>query len=75
VASSGVVQPTLQYTNSFGTNLTFTWTGNFKLQAQTNTLAVGISTNWGDYPDGGTSPVNVPINVANGSVFFRLASP
>jgi hypothetical protein len=53
--------------------LTLSWAGTgFKLQAQTNALDIGISSNWGDYPGGGTSPVNVTINPANSAVFFRL---
>jgi fibronectin-binding autotransporter adhesin len=66
--------PTLNFTPA-GNNLQFSWTGGgYKLQAQTNSLSVGISGNWGDYPGGGTSPVSVPVNVANGAVFFRLIS-
>jgi autotransporter-associated beta strand protein len=70
-------QPTLNYVNN-GTSLIFSWVnggGNtFKLQAQTNSIDVGISSNWGDYPGGGTSGVPVPINPAAGTVFFRLIS-
>jgi autotransporter-associated beta strand protein len=69
-----VVAPTLNVMNN-GTSLDFSWAGNFKLQAQTNSLSIGISNNWFDYPGGGSSPVNVPIDAANGSVFFRLSSP
>jgi len=47
----------------------------FRLQAQTNSLTAGLDTNWFDYPGGDTPPVNVPINNAGGSVFFRLISP
>jgi fibronectin-binding autotransporter adhesin len=66
--------PTLNIAQA-GNNLQFTWSGSgYKLQAQTNSLSVGISNNWGDYPGGGTSPVSVPINSANGAVFFRLIS-
>jgi fibronectin-binding autotransporter adhesin len=66
--------PTLNVAQA-GNNLQFTWSGSgYKLQAQTNSLSVGISNNWGDYPGGGTSPVAVPINAANGAVFFRLIS-
>jgi fibronectin type 3 domain-containing protein len=46
------------------------------LQTQTNSLATGLSTNWVDV--GGTSSTNaitVPINSANGSIFFRLIYP
>ena len=70
VAVSG--PPTLKYTFS-GSSLTFTWTGSYKLQAQTNTLAVGVSNNWYNVVGGGTSGVSVPVSAANGTVFFRLA--
>lgn len=65
--------PTLHYTRT-GNNLQFSWVGNFKLQYQTNTLSVGLSTNWVDYPGGSTSPVTVPMNTLPGSTFFRLIS-
>jgi fibronectin-binding autotransporter adhesin len=66
--------PTLSFTQT-GTNLQFSWTASgFKLQAQTNSINVGISTNWADYPGGGTSPVTVPIVRTNPTVFFRLVS-
>jgi hypothetical protein len=66
--------PTLSYINT-GSTLQFSWIGSFKLQAQTNSLNVGISTNWADYPGGAASPVSVPLDATNGSVFFRLVSP
>lgn len=72
VLSAGSGQPpALLYTNT-GSALQFSWTGTYRLQAQTNSLATGISTNWGDYPGGGASPVTVPLNTSAGSVFFRL---
>jgi autotransporter-associated beta strand protein len=71
-ASAVVPQPTLNFTNSGG-GLEFSWTGAFKLQSQTNALNVGVGTNWSDYPGGGTSPVNVPVDAANPAVFFRLS--
>ncbi len=71
VANASVSQPTLNVSQADNI-LTFSWTGAFKLQAQTNSLSVGIANNWGDYPGGNTSPVNAPIDQANGSVFFRL---
>ncbi len=62
-----------------GNNLTLSWpvdhTGWF-LQAQTNAPGIGIRTNWAIVP--GSSSVNqvvVPLNPANGSVFYRLISP
>jgi autotransporter-associated beta strand protein len=71
---TATAQPTLGYTRS-GNSLQFVWDGSFKLQAQTNTIQVGISTNWSDYPGGGSSPVTVPLDAANGSVLFRLSTP
>ena len=64
----------LKFTNT-GSALQFSWTGNFRLQAQTNALNVGLSGNWADYPGGGSSPVTVPIDAAKGTVFFRLVYP
>jgi autotransporter-associated beta strand protein len=48
----------------------------WRLQAQTNSLNVGLSSNWATV--GGstaTNQISVPINPANGSVFFRLVYP
>ncbi|MEO5802540.1 MAG: autotransporter-associated beta strand repeat-containing protein [Verrucomicrobiota bacterium] len=66
--------PTLQISQA-GNTLTFSWSGSFKLQSQTNALTVGISTNWSDYPGGNSSPVNATIDAANPTVFYRLISP
>lgn len=61
-------------TNSLsGNTINLSWSGPYKLQAQTNSLSVGIATNWTDYPGGGSSPVAVTINHGNPAVFFRLA--
>ena len=52
------------------------WTGGVHLQGQTNTLAVGISTNWVTIP--GTDLSNTystAINPTNRAVFFRLINP
>jgi fibronectin-binding autotransporter adhesin len=68
-----IAPPTLGVSQS-GNTLTFTWTGTFKLQAQTNSLAIGLNNTWGDYPGGGTSPVNVTIDPADPTVFFRLSA-
>jgi autotransporter-associated beta strand protein len=70
--SAVISPPTLNFTRT-GNSLQFSWTGSFKLQAQTNTLT---SANWADYPGGGTSPITVPIDmdVAVRRVFFRLVS-
>lgn len=53
-----------------------TWVGGVHLQGQTNTLAVGISSNWVTIP--GTDLSNtysVAINPTNRTVFFRLVNP
>jgi len=66
--------PTLGLAQS-GSVLTFTWSeAGFKLQSQTNPLNVGLNNNWADYPGGDTTPVNVTMDPANPSVFFRLIS-
>lgn len=46
------------------------------LQVQTNSLNIGLGTNWVNVP-GSTSVISVTnaINLANGSVFYRLAYP
>jgi hypothetical protein len=68
--------PTLNYAvTGGGAGINFSWTGSFKLQAQTNNLSTGLSGAWSDYPGGGTSPVAVPVDPAQGTVFFRLAKP
>lgn len=66
-----ITSPTLGVSRT-GNTLNFSWTGPFKLQSQTNSLNVGLSSNWFSYPGGGTSPVSVTINPTNATVFFRL---
>ncbi len=56
--------------------LTLSWPKDhlgWQLQAQTNSLQVGLGTNWINVA--GTTATNevvIPINITNGSVFFRL---
>ena len=66
------VPPTLNVSQA-GNVLNFSWMGLFKLQSQTNTLSLGLSTNWYDYPDT-SNPVSETIDPANPTVFFRLIS-
>jgi hypothetical protein len=62
-----------------GSNLLLRWDADhigWKLQLQTNSINVGISTNWHTIP--GSSTVNsntLPIDPANGCVFCRLIYP
>jgi autotransporter-associated beta strand protein len=72
VVATVVPPPTLDYTWA-GSTLTLSWSDPlFRLQSQTNGLTTGIGTNWTDFPGGAASPVSIPIDPANPSVFFRL---
>ena len=57
-------------------NLYLSWpTANIgaQLQAQTNSLSIGLSTNWVDVSGSpATNKVVMPVNPANGAVFYRL---
>ncbi|MGH8024043.1 MAG: LamG-like jellyroll fold domain-containing protein, partial [Limisphaerales bacterium] len=59
--------------------LTLTWPSDhtgWTLQAQTNSLAAGISTNWATVANSQTTnQMVVPINLTNGTVFYRLIYP
>jgi autotransporter-associated beta strand protein len=60
-------------------NLTLSWPLDhigWRLQAQTNPPGSGIGTNWADICGvAGTNQCLVPLDPANGSVFFRLVYP
>jgi glucose/arabinose dehydrogenase len=60
-----------------GNTLDISWPASGgRLQTQTNNLSVGIGANWVDVPgSAATNHVVVPIDPANGSVFYRLAVP
>ncbi|HUA64837.1 MAG TPA: autotransporter-associated beta strand repeat-containing protein [Alphaproteobacteria bacterium] len=62
-----------------GNVLTLSWPANYQgwiLQAQTNSLHVGISTNWVDVAGSGSeTSINITINPANPTVFYRLRYP
>jgi hypothetical protein len=48
----------------------------WRLQAQTNSLGVGLSTNWFTVPGStSTNRVIVPIDAASPTAFFRLLYP
>ena len=70
------------------TNLTISVTGNsldiswpsdhtgWRLESQTNTVQVGLGNNWFTVPNSTTTNhMVIPIDSANGSVFFRMAYP
>jgi autotransporter-associated beta strand protein len=78
VASAAVAPVSITPVLSTG-NLNLSWpasqTGS-QLQVQTNSLSVGISTNWVIVPGStATNQASFPINRAAGSVFFRLVLP
>lgn len=48
----------------------------WRLQGQTNSLAMGLGTNWFDVPGSeATNSLNLPVDLNNGSVFYRMAYP
>jgi hypothetical protein len=62
-----------------GNSLTLSWppdhTG-WRLQSQTNAISVGLRTNWVDVAGATTTnQVIVPMNRANGAVFYRMVYP
>ena len=59
--------------------LTLSWPPNqlgYRLEVQTNSLAVGLNTNWVTVPgSAGVTSVTVPVVPGNPTVFFRLVFP
>lgn len=73
VLQVGAAAPVLNVSQA-GNTLTFTWTGSYKLVAQTNSLSTGLQAGaWYDYPGGVTSPVVITIDPNQPTVFFGLA--
>jgi hypothetical protein len=62
-----------------GDQLTLSWPSDhtgWRLQAQTNNVSAGITTNWVDVADSGsTNRIVIPISPTNGCVFYRLVYP
>ena len=62
-----------------GGALTITWPADhtgWRLLAQSNSLSVGLTSNWVVVADSSTTnQVIIPINPANGASFFRLVYP
>jgi len=79
VVSSVATNPTNITGVVSGGNLHLSWPADhtgWHLQAQTNTLPTGLTTNWYAVPGSETNNiVTVPIDPANPSVFFRLVYP
>ena len=48
----------------------------WRLETQTNTLQVGLSTNWVSIPGAdNTNQMSFPISMDNGTVLYRLVYP
>jgi autotransporter-associated beta strand protein len=62
-----------------GANLQLSWPANhigWRIQSQSNSISVGLSTNWVDVPGTAeTNQISMPINPANGAVFYRMVYP
>jgi len=62
--------------NVTGTNMQLSWPGDhigWRLQVQTNTLNVGLGTNWTDVAGSSlTNVVIIPMNMTQGGEFYRL---
>jgi hypothetical protein len=78
VISAPLTPPTLTNTLVGGTNLSFTWPTNYlgyQLQVQTNSLNVGLSTNWSPIVGSEfTNAWSVPVSVGDPAVFYRLSN-
>jgi len=72
-------QPTNITAQVMGGQLQISWPQDhlgWLLEVQTNNLTTGLSTNWIAVPNSANViSTNIPINPANGSVFFRLIYP
>jgi autotransporter-associated beta strand protein len=60
-------------------NLNLSWPADhvgWRLQVETNTLSVGLTTNWTDWPGStNVSSESIPVAITNGAVFFRMVYP
>ena len=78
VVASALPSPAHLTNTLSGGNLILSWpSGNgWRLQAQTNTLNAGLTTNWSDVAGSQlTNTMSYPVNTSKGSVFFRLITP
>ena len=71
--------PTNITTSVSGNTLTLSWPADhigWRLQAQTNSLSTGLNTNWSDVAGStAVSSVAIPLDAANGAVFYRMVYP
>jgi fibronectin-binding autotransporter adhesin len=77
VVSTGPTGPAA-LTNSFsGGVLSLSWPAGqgWRLQMQTNSLSVGLGTNWEYITDGSASSTNITVDVTKPTAFYRLTYP
>lgn len=78
-ASSVNPTPTNLTSSVSGNNLSLSWPSDhtgWRLQSQTNSINFGLRTNWVDVAGSTTTnQVTIPLNPANGSVFYRMVYP
>jgi len=59
--------------------LTLSWPADhigWRLQAQTNSTSAGLLNNWADVPGSTTTnQIIMPVDPANGAVFYRMVYP
>jgi len=76
--ATGGANPTIAFSVN-GSTLTLSWPANpvgWILQSQTNSLNIGLGTNWVDVSGSSlTNNVTLPVDVTKGSVFYRLVYP
>jgi fibronectin-binding autotransporter adhesin len=60
-----------------GSTLSLSWPAGqgWRLQMQTNSLSVGLSTNWNYITDGSVSSTNINVDNTKPTVFYRLVYP
>jgi len=72
-------RPNIAFSVAGGNQMTLAWPADhtgWRLQSQTNSLTIGVSTNWVDVTgSAATNQVVMPVDVNNGSVFYRLIYP
>jgi hypothetical protein len=78
-ASPVNTQPTNIVSSVSGGNLTLQWPADhtgWRLQMQTNSLSLGLGTNWVDVAgSAATNQVTLPVDPTNPAAFFRLVYP
>lgn len=82
VVSTVTVNPNptnILFSVSGGNQLTLRWPADhtgWELEIQTNSVSIGISNNWVAYPAStNVDSISIPINLSNGTVFYRLVYP